>query len=182
MNYYLIGSKEGFNELRFSNVEDWQKYIGVGMGISKEWNPIALEYIYGYKSKRDKKFDVSQSCDPLFTISKRALDVLENILVKNGEILDIESPKGYYFFHCTNVIDALIEDKSEIVWLDKDQGWISGINEFVLDKNKLAGQGIFRLPNANFRYTFFDEEFKKLVIENKLRGIHFDRYEKVSIQ
>ena len=182
MSYYLIGSKEGFNELRFPNVEDWQKYMGIGESISKNWNPVMLEYIYGEKSKRNKKFDLSQTCDPLFTISEKALQVLEKMLLSNGEILDIESPKGFYFFHCTNIVDALIEDESEIVWLDKERGWVSRINKFVLDKSKLAEQNIFRLPNADFSYTFFGEEFKKLVIENKLRGIHFDRYETVFIR
>ena len=179
MDFYLIGSEEGFNELRFTKVEDWQKYMGIGASISKDWEPVKLEYIYGGKSKKDKNFDISQSCDPLFTISERALKVLEKIITKSGEILDIESPKGYYFFHCTNILNALIKDKSDIIWLDKEQGWISGINKFVLDKNKIQGQEIFRLPDANCRYTFFGDEFKSLVKENRLKGIHFERYETI---
>lgn len=182
MSYYLIGSEEGFNELRFPQVGDWQKYIGVETQISKDWKPVRLEYIYGEKSRKSKQFDISQSCSPLFTISERGLKVLETTLVKYGEILDIESPKGFYFFHCTNIIDALIEDESEIVWLDKKQGWISSINKFVLDSTKIEGQSIFRLPNANCRYTFFGDEFKNMIIENHLKGIHFERYETVIIK
>jgi len=182
MNYYLLGSEEGYNELRFVNVNDWQKYMGLNNSISDEWKPVTLEYIYGEKSKRNKNFDISQCCDPLFTISEMALKVLEKILRKSGEILDISSPNGYYFFHCTTILDALIEDESDIIWLDKDQGWVSGINQFVLDKKIVEGTEIFRLPNANYRYTFFGNEFKRLVIENNLKGIHFERHETVIIK
>lgn len=129
------------------------------------------------KSKREKNFDISQSCDPLFTISKKALNVLKSILINNGEILEIKSPARFYFFHCTNIIDALIEYLSEIVWLDKGKGWISSIDKFVLYKNKLQSHEIFRIPNANLRYTFFGERFKDLVLKNNLRGIHFNRCE-----
>ena len=182
MNFYLLGDSNGFNELRFSNVEDWQNCMGHDKGMSKLWIPPKLEYIYGEKSNRKKQFDLSQYCEPLFTISDKALSVLENILIKNGEILDIKSPKGFYFYHCTNIVDALVEKESEIVWLDKEQGWVSSINKFVLNKNKILEHTIFRLPNANYRYTFFSDEFKNIVLKYHLKGIHFDRNETVFIK
>lgn len=98
MNFYLIGGLEGFNALRFPNVEDWQNCMGHAEGISKWWNPPEMEYIYSVKSHRYKHFDLSQFCNPLLIISDKALSVLENILIKNGEILDMKSPKGFYFF------------------------------------------------------------------------------------
>ena len=97
MNFYLIGSLEGFNDLRFPNVEDWQNCMGHAEGLLKQWNPPEMEYIWK-KSNRHKHFDLSQFCNPLLTISDKALSILENILIKNGEILDIKSPKGFYFF------------------------------------------------------------------------------------
>ena len=100
MNFYLIGSLEGFNDLRFPNVEDWQNCMGHAEGLLKQWNPPEMEYIWK-KSNRHKHFDISQFCNPLLTISDKALSILENILIKNGEILDIKSPKGFHFFHCT---------------------------------------------------------------------------------
>lgn len=182
MSFYLIGDSDGFNEFRFSHVEDWKSCMGHAEGISKLWSSPEMEYIYGEKSNRDKHFDLSQCCDPLFAISDKALSILENILTKNGEILDIKSLKGFHFFHCTNIIDALVEKESEIVWLDKEQGWVSAINKFVLDKNIIQEQTIFRLPNANYRYTFFGDEFKNLVLKHHLKGIHFDRNETILIK
>ena len=76
----------------------------------------------------------------------------------------------------------MIEKESDIVWLDKERGWVSCINKFVLDKNKIQEQTIFRLPNVNCRYTFYWEEFKKLVLKHHLQGIHFDRYETIIIK
>ena len=94
MNFYLIGSLEGFNDLRFPNVEDWQNCMGHAEGLLKQWNPPEMEYIWK-KSNRHKHFDLSQFCNPLLTISDKALSILENILIKNGEILDI---KFFIFF------------------------------------------------------------------------------------
>lgn len=130
----------------------------------------------------DNVKSIKQNAFLQLTISDKALSILENILIKNGEILDIKSPKGFYFFHCTNIIDALIEKESDIVWLDKERGWVSCINKFVLDKNKIQEQTIFRLPNVNCRYTFYGEEFKNLVLKHHLQGIHFDRYETIIIK
>ena len=36
MNFYLIGSLEGFNDLRFPNVEDWQNCMGHAEGLLKQ--------------------------------------------------------------------------------------------------------------------------------------------------
>lgn len=59
MNFYLIGSLEGFNDLRFPNVEDWQNCMGHAEGLLKQWNPPEMEYIWK-KSNRHKHFDLSQ--------------------------------------------------------------------------------------------------------------------------
>ncbi|MBK9069576.1 MAG: hypothetical protein IPL79_00990 [Myxococcales bacterium] len=181
MEYYLVGSDEGFNELGFPDVNTWQKYMGMPAGLSKIWVPETLEYVYGARSKRRKDFDMSSYCEPLFVIGERALHAIGEKLAKYGEILELGSPKGFYFFHCTNVVDALVDDESEIVWLDKAQGWIAGINRFVLSGSKLKGHGIFRLPQANFRYTFFGEEFKRLIGKHRLAGIHFNRREGIRV-
>ena len=114
-----------------------------------------------------------------FDVKNQIIEIREGLELKN---LDIKSPKGFYFFHCTNIIDALIEKESDIVWLDKERGWVSCINKFVLDKNKIQEQTIFRLPNVNCRYTFYGEEFKNLVLKHHLQGIHFDRYETIIIK
>lgn len=51
MNFYLTGGLEGFNALRFPNVEDWQNCMGHAEGISKWWNPPEMEYIYIFRKK-----------------------------------------------------------------------------------------------------------------------------------
>ncbi|UVR64798.1 hypothetical protein NXW26_25790 [Bacteroides faecis] len=51
MNFYLIGSLEGFNDLRFPNVEDWQNCMGHAEGLLKQWNPPEMEYIWKKSGK-----------------------------------------------------------------------------------------------------------------------------------
>ena len=97
-------------------------------------------------------------------------------ILDNKEKQEVEIPK------VSNEKYILIEKESDIVWLDKERGWVSCINKFVLDKNKIQEQTIFRLPNVNCRYTFYGEEFKNLVLKHHLQGIHFDRYETIIIK
>jgi hypothetical protein len=182
MNFYFLCSAEKYNELRFHDVHDWQKWMTSGTSIANLWKPVELEYIYGAKSKKDKLFDISQCCDPLFTISKKALHLLGDMLRRNGDVLDIANPEGFCFFHCTNIVDALIEEESNVIWLDRAKGWVASINKFALDKEKVAGQEIFRLPHANYRYTFFGETFKNLVVKNNLKGVGFDRFETIIVR
>ena len=180
MSFYLLGSEENYNEIRFTNVQDHQEISDYNnfKGIAN----YPLEYVYGIKSKKNKNFDFSQICNPFFIVSKNALIYLEEILLEYGELIPIEKPfDNFMFFHCTNIVNALIPEKSKIVWLDKEKGWISGINSFTLDKKNIGNSEIFRLPEANYRYTFFGEKFKALIEANNLKGIDFDRFEKIEI-
>ena len=52
MNFYLIGSLEGFNDLRFPNVEDWQNCMGHAEGLLKQWNPPEMEYIWKKSNRK----------------------------------------------------------------------------------------------------------------------------------
>lgn len=174
MKYYTLGCEEGFNELRFSKVEDWQKYMGYGTLENPIWDKnTQLEYVYGARSKRNKNVDISPICSPCIIFSDRALSIVGDMLNKYGDLLPIATYDNYKFFVCTNIIDALIEEKSTLNWLDKDNGWISSIDSFAINESLVKGQEIFRLPQANYRYTFFSENFKKLITENKLQGVTF---------
>ena len=112
MNFYLIGSLEGFNDLRFPNVEDWQNCMGHAEGLLKQWNPPEMEYIWK-KSNRHKHFDLSQFCNPLLTISDKALSILENILIKNGEIVR-KVPEAEMFDTLVEEIQILIKERESL--------------------------------------------------------------------
>lgn len=180
MKYYLIGSLSEYNAIRFKDVSDWQKNMGYNPKIKQIWESPSLEYIYSVKSK--KKFDISTACTPLYTMSSYAIDCLYELLSKYGEILPIADPSGFSFFYCTNIINALIEEESSLNYLDKEKGWICSINHFTLSKEVIKEQDIFRIPQANYQYTFFSEKFKELVDKFSLKGIHFDRIEQVTVK
>lgn len=179
MRYYLIGSAERYNGLRFQDVSEWQNYMDYNPMIERDWISPKLEYIY--KTKR-KKFDISTACNPLYTMSQHAIDCLYSMINKYGVILPIASPQGYSFFYCTNIIDALFIEESDINYLDKRKNWISSIDNFTLLKDAIQGQDIFRISEAGYRYTFFSENFKDLVNKFHLKGIHFDRLEQIIIK
>ena len=180
MKYYLINSEEGYNEIRFHNASEWQSYMGFNPNLKTDWISPTLEYVY--KGNIRKKFDISTICNPLYTMSQHAVDCLFNMITKYGIILPILSPKGYYFFYCTNIVNALITEQSDINYLGEEKKWISSIDNFTLSKDAIQGQDIFRIPEAGYRYTFFSENFKNLVELFNLNGIHFNRVEQIVIK
>lgn len=174
MNFYLIGSKDGFNELRFADTTEWQSVMGLN-GNLPEGHLSTLEHgfelIYGEKSRR-KMTEASVACAPLYLFHRRVLPFLEELLTTNGELIPVpEWEDKFIFFHCTNIIDALVEEESKVT--------STSIDIFTLSRQKINKETIFRLPSCGLRYTFFGEEFKQLIEKNKVRGIHFNRWEKV---
>ena len=68
MNFYLIGSLEGFNDLRFPNVEDWQNCMGHAEGLLKQWNPPEMEYIW---KKSNRHLSSTYKCNFLGADNKQ---------------------------------------------------------------------------------------------------------------
>lgn len=179
MKYYLLGSSDGYNGLRFPDVNEWQKYMGYNPNIMEQWSAPHLEYVYSRRSK--KNFDISTICNPLFTMSCHAMDCLHELIIKYGVLLPIASPSNYAFFYCTNIVDALIPEESDIIYLDEKKNWISTINKFALSKKAVNGCDIFRVPQSGFRYTFFSERFREQVQKFDLKGVHFERIEPIAL-
>lgn len=179
MRYYLIGSEDGYNGLRFRNVADWQKYFGFNSSIAESWTAPDLEYIH---RTTHRKFDISTAVSPLYAMSHYAVECIGEMLLRYGVLLPITFPWGYTFFYCTNIIDALIAEDSVFNYLDDNKKWIISIDKFTLSEKAIKGQDIFRIPQANYRYTFFSERFRELVEKYSLKGIHFNRIETIELK
>jgi hypothetical protein len=180
MKYYLLRSQPNFDWIWSNERELIAETISYkAQPILDKWVVPNLNYV---KNRGKKDFDVSIACAPLYFFSEKVIDVAEKMLLEEGEILKVESPKNNFVaFHCTTLCDALDINLSDIKWLDKEKNWIGNINKFVIKSEKINGKNIFRIPNQSYMHTFFSENFKKLVDQNNLKGFNFDSWEKIEI-
>ncbi|MCD8401329.1 hypothetical protein G1K75_12790 [Tenacibaculum finnmarkense] len=172
MKYYILETDEGFDWI-------WSKEIELrrfsmdfeGLPMNTDWKEIEVDYV----DKGNRDFDICVATSPLYILSKKSANLLENILIEYGELLPMKSPNNNYVgFHCTNIIsNALIIKDCEIDWLDKDEGWINGIKEYAFDNEKIKNSLIFRVPSKYSYETFFSEKLKLIIEENKLKGFVF---------
>lgn len=173
MKYFILKSAEGFDWIWSDEVElrgysmDYE-----GLSIKKDWKELKIDYVD--KGRRD--FDICVATSPLFIFSKKAADLLHDILIEYGEFLHVNSPNDSYIaYHCTNVIpEALDMENTQIKWLDKEKGWISSILKYSFSQEKINDNLIFRIDSKYSYDTFFSEDFKLIIEKNNLKAFVFE--------
>jgi hypothetical protein len=91
-----------------------------------------------------------------------------------GQWLALECDEApYWLFNITNIVDALDEQRSELVHFT--HGGILRIASFSFHEDKLRGQLIFKLPQRPGMYNLVTQDFVDLVSEHRLTGFVFER-------
>lgn len=114
---------------------------------------------------------------PVFTtsaaFSRRAVDVLLDLLIENGEILPLECDEGDFFvYNVTRLLDALDEGASELRRFGRDRrGRVKTIvrHAFVPE---LVTASIFRIPQKPLR-IYVTQRFVDRVEAADLTGFSF---------
>ncbi len=174
MNYYTLKAAEGFDWIWSEEIElrrfamDYE-----GLPIKNDWTDIEIDFVD--KGRRD--FDICVATSPMFIFSKKAADLLHDVLIEYGEILNVKSPNDdYVAYHCTNLIsDALDLENTQIKWLDKEKGWISRIEKYSFNEEKLKDNLIFRVSGKYTYDTFFSEEIKLMIERSELNAFVFEK-------
>ena len=107
--------------------------------------------------------------------SRRAVDVLRDLLEPNGELLPLVSNIGeFYAYNTTTVVDILDEKKSKIKWLSPKHTFdqIFQIERYECKADKMEGLSIFRIVERSSS-TYVSQIFVDRVREHDLEGFHF---------
>ena len=109
---------------------------------------------------------------PVF--SRRAVDVLGDMLVANGDLLPLDTKIGeYYLFMVQTKIDALNVQRSRFTRCRKDDvATALGIDFFDFHESMLDSATIFRIPEQP-NYTLVTDRFKDRVEQAGLNGFEF---------
>ena len=172
MKYYTIQAAEGFDWIWSKDLELRSYALGFkGKPMSKNWKVTTVDFV----DEGNRDFDICVATSPLYIFTKRAVKILEKQLLKHGELLALDSPNDKYIaYHCTNVIKNIFDsEKSEINWLDKEEGWINEVEKFTLRREYLSNSSIFRIESKYSNHTFFNDDFRKIVKENNLKAFEF---------
>jgi hypothetical protein len=174
MNVYLLDADvNNFQNLELENINDdelLEKFDGTP--LSNYWKPLAVRILYLYDDEEDKSRPASDtpglaSHIPVF--SERAVRSLNDLLRPYGEFLPLKCNQGKYFaFNVTCVIDALDEDKSDIVRFDT--GRILDIKKYVFNMDKIGSIPIFKLQQIPLVRVFVTDGFARQIEAAGLTG------------
>ncbi len=163
-----------YQNLVFPSKEGWAILRQFGQrNLLSSWTTPVVEVLRDKKFNRNlppSDFPTLAPGVPVFSLG--AVNVLEEMLRKNGEILPLSCSEGeYYAFNVTTSIDALDESGSEVERFESS-GRIMQINKYVFLGDRLRGAIIFRIPQSRMN-IFATDIFREKVMDNGLLGFKF---------
>jgi hypothetical protein len=139
----------------------------IGKPFGSEWDPIDLcDYPIDDEAYVPNAIagDFFSSSAVNFGLTQHARDVAEDWFLEYGQLLPLTyngKYDGKVMFHCTTVIDALDEKRSNSLWRD-----------FMFFPEKLTGAELFQCPN--WAGLFCTDTFKQKIEGAGLIGLDFD--------
>lgn len=174
---YLLKSILG-NKSIFIHIQDNHIPISI-QAMEQKWQPFSENYkpvkLKLYKSDEGKKnfqFDFCSFLAPFYIFSDKAVDVLGDILRKNGQILSViteSKRKRFWGYYPTNLIVGCF-DKNNSLFRAYEKGLV--IDKVSLIASKVPDDDLFTIEE-DISSTFVNENFKECVKKNKLYGFDF---------
>jgi hypothetical protein len=167
---HLLIPADGFQRLRadradFERLRRWD-----GTSKAADWTPmrVSLETEELGRPLWPGDFLSISGTPPVF--SRRAAEVLGDLLPPNGELLPLACDVGEFLaYNCTTVLDALDEDRSQIARF-RTSGRVSNIERHVFLPERLRGAIIFKLATVPGLYTYVTDGFLQRADESGLQG------------
>ena len=154
---------QGFDEVR-----EWIQ----GVPRSNDWQPITVELI-----REDEGEVLCRSDSPwlgsyALVFRSSAVDAMESILLKHGELLPLDCPgEELYIYNPLLVLDALDESASTITRFR--DGRIMGIDRHVFRPDVIRGVDVFKLSCKTVSLTYVSQDFVDLWQASGLWGLEF---------
>lgn len=156
---YIIGDFFLLDEPLWT--EFWQPMSATFFDNSEEKNVAAIPDIsdwFGY------------NC---LALNQKAYEKLQCHLEKYGELLPIQCEGiSYWLFHSTVKTGMECVDLNKSVRTIDETGFVD-MQVLEFREETLKGHLVFQTEFNNYRNMYCTKEFKKLVLENDLKGLHF---------
>lgn len=140
-----------------------------GQPIGEKWKPIGV--IVPKEEQHLPKCDFPELLPDVPVFSRRAKELLTDLLVPFGEFLPLLTDTGeYYAFNVINRIDVLNEKKSELERFP--DGRVMRVVKYEFYPEKIQDQLIFQIPQETTR-IYVTDKFVENVKEYNLTGFEY---------
>lgn len=159
--------------LRDADNDKWIEFgdLFIGNPLENIWEPMNLQLIP--HSGILKRGDMPYLSPGVPVFSKRAKEVLTNMLSGNVEILDVAyEPQELYIVNVINLLEVINTEKSIIKYLSDGKRILRFI-KYAFIADKLKDQHIFKIVEQPRADVFVSDEFRNKVIESGLEGFKF---------
>jgi uncharacterized protein DUF1629 len=128
------------------------------------------------KGRKTKLGDFPATTGFCHLVSEAARGKLGGLLEKYGlllpiKILDDDVNEEFYLYKCTNVVDCLDSEKSNIKYSIFDSNDIATIREPKFIEERIEPKSLFVVPENEGGHIYVTEEFKQEVKELRLKGL-----------
>ena len=180
---YLLGDGVTRHRAMMVDEPDWQEWrtLDAAEPLAASWRPPRLRfYLPGETGlsgdrKRGKPLPTDTDMPIVFgalmtVVSERlASSPAGAALARYGEFLPCASADGAFFvYHCTHVIDALDESRSEV---GRTAGRIRNVYKYAFREGSIPPSCVFRLPVGNCYQNFCTGEVDALLRQPPLQGV-----------
>ena len=175
--YILRADSNRYQTLVPVRADTWQeelaRFDGTPFGTS--WSPVDVQVSHEDEKNKDLLPSDFPSLIPYIPVfSRRAIEVLGDLLQGNGEILPLNCTEGVYFaFNVTRIVDALDTSRSQLK-LFQSTGRIMRVIRYEFLTDKLSSFTIFKLPQFDKSEVFVTDGFVQRVQEHNLTGFVFN--------
>lgn len=177
MNNNIYKIENNNNGYKSINLDDTQI---LDLILDDRFNSDSYDYYITDSYKWSDEDDDLEICDfPFITgsipvISERAFFVLKELLLESN-ISAIEfkiNDSIYYLLNFNKPLKDIINLKKSTIQYFSDGG-IMNIDDFVFNRNLDTNIPMF-IPEEYKIFTFCNEDFKKIIIDNNLTGLSFE--------
>lgn len=173
--YRYLPDANSFAGLGFSLADD-ERIVQVHFTdrpLADQWiTPVA----HGFEDNPEMEGDFPSlsNFNEIPVMSQRAWEVLRPLVGYCCEALPIIHPTGkpYFIIHVMDTADCLDCTKSEFT-RNATTGRINRIRRYSLKPERLHGKHIFKLPLESGGELIVDDEFRRAVKTNGLKGLQF---------
>jgi hypothetical protein len=168
MSYRYDIQPDEYEHLTLVDDAGWSVLQGfTGESRAASWRPLRVEAI---PSGPRGDFPLLASHVPVF--SRRALDVLGDLVAGDAEALPLDFPETeYYALNVLDPLDCIDEERSEIERFS--DGTVMFVSRYVFFRGCTQGRALFKVRSTELQDVFVSDDFRRRVEEHGLRGLRF---------
>lgn len=145
-----------------------------GTPVAQKWTPLEVNVFRdNNQNARLPPGDFPTLGGTIPVFSETAVNEFGDMLYPNGEVLPLEGGEGkYYAYNVTRFVDALDEERSELVRFS--HGGIMRVVKHEFVPQAIGDAVIFKLPQTPRMYVYVTQPFVDRVRSAGLRGFLFE--------